>query len=215
MQASRSRACDRSSLEPPHAGDGPRDASTSNASDSAPSRDDSTSSTASPASSGWRWSSRARKGRRASSVDPRRSSTACQYAALLTCSSRSKSVARSGQRVREAPTGARAARDASRSRAPASTPRRHRSRRSAPVSRPRQGGSTRCRARRARRGRPRATSGARRRGAARPLDHVRSSTRSSSSGGATTSTRMLRTTQRCSGAPHPVSSTSSLATSWR
>ena len=37
----------------------------------------------------------------------------------------------------------------------------------------------------------------------------------SCSSGATTSTRILRITQRCSGIPHPVSSTSSIAASWR
>jgi len=50
---------------------------------------------------------------------------------------------------------------------------------------------------------------------ATPLHQVAISRARSRSSGAITSTRILRITQRCSGIPHPVSSTSSIAASWR
>ena len=51
--------------------------------------------------------------------------------------------------------------------------------------------------------------------AASPLHHVTSPTSRSSRNGARTSIRIRRTNQRCSGRPHPVSWTSSIATSCR
>ena len=78
-------------------------------------------------------------------------STACQYAALLTCPSTSTSVTRNGHGPRARPRQVgRGARASSRSADPRSTRRRRRSPRYAPAWRRARGGSRRCRPRSAR-----------------------------------------------------------------
>ena len=96
-----------------------------------------------------------------------------------------------------------------------STRRRRRSPRSAPAAGRHRGGSRRCRPRHARRGRRQTDHRRPAAIAARLLHHVTSSSSRSSRNGTSTSIRIRRTNQMCSGVPQPVSCTSSIAMSWR